>query len=187
MPRAIEGYLIGNPGTGPRLAAVPERRHAAQGLRRRGRCASTTRSSRLQQRFANNWFFSANYTLSRLYGNYAGLASSDEISTPTTNNSSATAQQQAGSIARPGGNANREWDLDELLWDSHGNLDLEGRLATDRPHVVKLYGATTSPSARRSARSSTAAAARRSTPTSPRPTAPISSSKAATAGTRTAR
>ena len=53
----------------------------------------------------------------------------------------ATAQQQAGSISRPGGNVNRAWDLDELLWDSHGNLDVLGRLATDRPHVVKLYGA----------------------------------------------
>ena len=40
---------------------------------------------------------------------------------------------------------NRAWDLDELLWDSHGNLDVTGRLATDRPHVVKLYGAYTFP------------------------------------------
>ena len=53
---------------------------------------------------------------------------------------SATAQQQAGSIARPGGNANRAWDIDEIFWDSHGNLDVLGRLPTDRPHVVKLYG-----------------------------------------------
>jgi len=27
------------------------------------------------------------------------------------------------------------------MWDSHGNLDVRGRLATDRPHAVKLYGA----------------------------------------------
>ena len=53
---------------------------------------------------------------------------------------SATAQQQAGSIARPGGNAGRAWDLDELEWDSHGNLDVVGRLATDRPVVAKFYG-----------------------------------------------
>jgi hypothetical protein len=33
------------------------------------------------------------------------------------------------------------WDTDELLWDAHGNRDVLGRLATDRPHVVKLYGA----------------------------------------------
>ena len=28
-----------------------------------------------------------------------------------------------------------------MMWDSHGNLDPKGRLATDRPHVLKLYGA----------------------------------------------
>lgn len=94
----------------------------------------------INKRFSNNYFFSANYTLSRLYGNYAGLASSDEINTPTTNVSSATAQQSGGSIARPGGNVNRAWDSDEQQFDAYGNLDILGRLATDRPHVVKLYG-----------------------------------------------
>jgi hypothetical protein len=95
----------------------------------------------LEKRFSDNYFFSANYTISKLYGNYAGLASSDEIRTPTTGVSSAVAQQQAGSISREGGNVNRAWDLDEVMWDSHGNLDVLGRLATDRPHAVKLYGA----------------------------------------------
>ena len=75
----------------------------------------------------------------------------------------ATAQQQAGSIARPGGNANRAWDIDELLWDSHGNLDVLGRLADRSPArgqaVRRVHDCR---SARRSARSSTAAAARRS-------------------------
>jgi hypothetical protein len=94
----------------------------------------------ISRRFSNNWFGSANLTISRLYGNYAGLANSDEISTPTTGVSSATAQQQAGSIARPGTAAGRAWDLDELAWDSHGNLDVRGRLATDRPVVAKFYG-----------------------------------------------
>ena len=32
------------------------------------------------------------------------------------------------------------WDLDEMMWDAHGNLDPRRPLATDRPHVVKLYG-----------------------------------------------
>jgi hypothetical protein len=136
-----EGYLIGNPGrrataiqfpTGATPVGMPTPR-------------PTRRYDALEfgfnRRFAQNWFFSANYTLSRLWGNYAGLASSDEITTPTTGGSSATAQQQAGSIARPGGNVNRAWDLDELLWDSFGNLDVVGRLATDRPHVLKMYGA----------------------------------------------
>jgi len=140
-----EGYVIGNPGK--RVTGI----QFATGATPTG--FATPRPKRvydalevgLNRRFTKNWFFSANYTLSRLWGNYAGLASSDEITTPTTGGSSAVAQQQGGSIARPGGNVNRAWDLDELLWDSHGNMDVVGRLATDRPHVVKLYGAYTLP------------------------------------------
>ena len=112
----------------PRISPTPQRRYDAMTVG-------------YQRRYSNNWFLNANYTLSRLYGNYAGLASSDEIRTPTTGTSSATAQQQAGNIFREGGNVNRAWDLDELMFDSHGNLGVEGRLATDRPHVLKLYGA----------------------------------------------
>jgi hypothetical protein len=140
-PQGDEGYLIANPGTGLTAIQFPT------GATPPG--APTPRPKRqydafelgFNRRFSNNYFFSANYTLSRLYGNYSGLASSDEVTTPTTGGGSATAQQQASSISRPGGNVNRFWDLDELLWDSHGNLDVRGRLATDRPHVVKLYGA----------------------------------------------
>jgi hypothetical protein len=94
----------------------------------------------LNRRFSGNAFVSFSYVLSRLYGNYAGLANSDEINTPTTGVTSATAQQQGGSIARPGSNATRGWDLAEYMFDSRGNLNVEGRLATDRPHVFKLYG-----------------------------------------------
>jgi hypothetical protein len=99
----------------------------------------------ISRRFSRNWFGSANVTISRLYGNYAGLANSDEISTPTTGTSVATAQQQSGSIARPGTAAGRAWDLDELEFDSRGTLDVVGRLATDRPVVAKFYGAYTLP------------------------------------------
>ncbi len=95
----------------------------------------------LSRRFSSNWFASANITFSRLYGNYAGLANSDEITTPTTGTSSGTAQQQGGSISRPGTSAGRSWDLDELEYDAHGNLNVLGRLATDRPVVAKFYGA----------------------------------------------
>lgn len=135
-----EIYVIGNPGRGlgkitpvsgataPFATPRPKRQYDALELS-------------MSRRFSDRYFFSANYTLSRLYGNYAGLASSDEITTPTTGRSSATAQQQAGSIAREGGNVNRAWDLDEILFDSKGHLDVVGRLATDRPHAVKLYGA----------------------------------------------
>ena len=74
-----------------------------------------------------------------------GWRTRTRFTTPTTGTSSATAQQQAGSIARPGTAAGRAWDLDELEWDSHGNLDVVGRLATDRPVVAKFYGAYTLP------------------------------------------
>jgi hypothetical protein len=85
------------------------------------------------------------YVWSRLYGNYPGIASSDEIRTPTLGLVYAADQQQAGSNFRPGGNVNRAWDLDESTWDANGNLDPKGRLATDRPHVFKLYGAYSFP------------------------------------------
>jgi hypothetical protein len=139
-----EAYVIGNPGEGmaentfisgltdPFVMPKAKRQYDALELT-------------VSRRFTANWFASASYTLSRLYGNYSGLASSDEITTPTTGVTSSQAQQQSGNIARQGGNANRAWDLDELMWDSRGNLGVEGRLATDRPHVAKLYGAYSFP------------------------------------------
>ena len=135
-----EIYVIGNPGSGLGLetpTAGLTKPFATPKVKRQYDALTLS----YDRRFSKNYFFSANYTLSRLYGNYAGLASSDEITTPTTGRSSATAQQQAGSVFREGGNVNRAWDLDEILFDSHGNLDVLGRLATDRPHAVKLYGA----------------------------------------------
>ena len=71
-----EGYLIGNPGrgstavqfaTGATPAGQPtplaERHYDALELG-------------VSRRLANSWFLSANYTLSRLYGNYSGIGSS---------------------------------------------------------------------------------------------------------------
>ncbi len=135
-----EGYLIGNPGRGITNTQFPTGATPAGFPTPRPKRQYDALELGVNRRFGNNWFFSANYTYSRLWGNYAGLQSSDEITTPTTGGGSAVAQQQSSSIFRPGGNVNRAWDLDELLWDSHGNLDVVGRLATDRPHVVKLYG-----------------------------------------------
>jgi len=135
-----EIYVIGNPGSG--LGEItPTAGLTAPFATPKVKRQYDALELGYEKRFSGNYFFSANYTLSRLYGNYAGLASSDEILTPTTGRASATAQQQAGSIFREGGNVNRAWDLDEILFDSHGNLDVLGRLATDRPHAVKLYGA----------------------------------------------
>jgi hypothetical protein len=143
-PAGNEVYFAANPGEGiattmfvtgltkPFATPKPLRQYDALDLT-------------LSRRFSKNWFGSANVTISRLYGNYAGLANSDEITTPTTGTSSATAQQQSGSISRPGTAAGRAWDLDEVEFDSHGNLDVVGRLATDRPVVAKFYGSYTMP------------------------------------------
>ena len=94
----------------------------------------------LSRHFSAGWFLNANYVFSRLYGNYTGLANTDEIATPTMGTSIGVAQQQIGVVSRPGTNTSRAWDLDQLLFDAHGNLDVKGRLPTDRPHSFKLYG-----------------------------------------------
>jgi hypothetical protein len=133
-------YAIGNPGEGIGAFADPSFPNYAPFPMPKPKRQYDAMELTLNRRFGNNWFAGASYTLSRLYGNYSGLANSDEISTPTTGVSSATAQQSAGSIARPGSNAHIGWDSDIMMWDAHGNPDPLGRLATDRPHVVKLYG-----------------------------------------------
>jgi hypothetical protein len=140
-----EGYVIGNPGKRASAVQFPTGTTPLGQPTPRPKRQYDALEIGYSRRFSGNWFFNANYTLSRLYGNYAGLASSDEITTPTTGGGSSIAQQQSSSIFRPGGNVNRAWDLDELLWDSRGNLDVRGRLATDRPHVLKLYGGYTIP------------------------------------------
>jgi hypothetical protein len=138
-----EVYLLGNPGEGKSAimpaSAAPKTGGGEFPMPKAKRQYDAVELG-ISRRFSSNWFGSANLTISRLYGNYSGLASSDEIRTPTTGVSSATAQQQAGSIFREGGNVNRGWDLDDAIFDSHGNLDVVGRLATDRPVVAKFYG-----------------------------------------------
>ena len=138
-------YTIGNPGEGLATiypASYPATADFAMPKPKRQYDALEISLSR---RFSKNWFASANYTLSRLYGNYSGLADADEILTPTTNVTSNTTQQSGGSIARVGSNSHSAWDTDTILWDAHGNVGVFGRLPTDRPHVVKLYGAYTLP------------------------------------------
>jgi hypothetical protein len=134
-------YVIGNPGEGQNTVTPPSFASTAPFATPKPVRNYDALEVSLERRFSNHWFGSVNYTYSRLFGNYAGTANSDEISTPTTGTSSNTAQQQAGSIARPGSNSHTGWDIDEILFDSHGNLDPQGLLATDRPNVVKLYGA----------------------------------------------
>lgn len=94
----------------------------------------------LSRRFSHGYLFDFSYVYSRLYGNYSGLQSTDEIRPPTLGYSSPGNQSFFGQLFRSGGNANRYFDLDEAIFDAHGNDGLYGRLPTDRPHVLKFYG-----------------------------------------------
>jgi hypothetical protein len=61
------------------------------------------------------------YTYSRLWGNYAGLANSDEA-------------------GRSDPSISRSFDLPTYYFDSTGSQrNVYGRLATDRPHVFKIF------------------------------------------------
>lgn len=74
----------------------------------------------LEKRFSNNWMGGFSYTLSRLYGNYAGLASSDEY-------------------GRTDPNVERYFDLFFMSYTQDGKL-ADGLLNTDRTHQFKLWG-----------------------------------------------
>jgi hypothetical protein len=84
----------------------------------------------LDKRFSRNWFGGISYTWSRLTGNYSGLASSDEYNNDGTGRNSP--------------NVERNFDTWYLAYDK-SLQPIDGVLATDRPHVFKLYGAYTFP------------------------------------------
>ena len=81
---------------------------------------------KLTRRFAGNWSGGISYTLSRLYGNYPGLASSDEI-------------------ARVAPNVTRLFDGLVMAYRPGGEA-VYGRLNTDRPNQFKLNGVYVLPS-----------------------------------------
>jgi hypothetical protein len=119
-----ENFFIANPGYGlvsqtfaPGLPASPKAQRKYQAL-----------ELRLDKRFSSNYYVNASYTYSRLIGNYSGLASSDE--------------PNALGVGRSSPNVNRFFDLPFLGFNANGEPD-NGRLATDRPHAVKLFGAYT--------------------------------------------
>jgi hypothetical protein len=122
-----ESYFIGNPGRGICAlaacgrysvgsdAAKPERKYDALEVI-------------LDKRFSSNFTINANYTLSRLFGNYSGLASTDEYSVNQT--------------SRDSPNVNRFFDTPFDGFNIGGGRN-NGRLGTDRPHVFKFFGAYT--------------------------------------------
>jgi hypothetical protein len=85
---------------------------------------------RLRRRFASNFALSTSYVWSRLYGNYPGLASSDEI------------HRNLGG-ARVSPNVNRLFDLVIMGYDQNGKVVL-GPLPTDHPNQFKAQVTYTS-------------------------------------------
>lgn len=77
----------------------------------------------LDKRFSNNWMAGLHYTWSYLWGNFSGLASSDEF-------------------GRQSPNVERYFDAWFLHYDQNLN-ETTGKLPTDRPHQFKLYGSYT--------------------------------------------
>ncbi len=112
-----EAYIIGNPGRGLVKQVADASGFIALDAVRDYDAFEIS----LDKRFTQNFYFNANYTFSRLFGNYSGLASSDEA-------------------GRTSPNVNRNFDLPFIGFSGLGQPD-NGRLPTDRPHVFKLYGA----------------------------------------------
>jgi hypothetical protein len=133
-----ETYIQGNPGEGQSITSLTTGLTEPFPIPKAKRTYDAMELS-VTKRFSSGFFASASYTLSRLYGNYAGLANSDELTSPSTGLVSPSAQGP-GAVGRQGGNVNRSWDLDEILFDARGNYDIQGRLATDRPHAFRFYG-----------------------------------------------
>lgn len=116
-----EIYFIANPGEGitidpklwePGIPVTPKAKRDYDAI-----------EFRLDKRFAKNYQYALSYTWSRSYGNYSGLASSDEN-------------------GRTSPNVNRYFDLPWLGYTEQGVMS-EGRLATDRPHTFKFFGGYT--------------------------------------------
>lgn len=80
---------------------------------------------RFTKRHSNNWSLNSSLTFSRLYGNYSGLASSDEN-------------------GRTSPNVNRFFDGMYMMFDQTGQ-PVYGLLATDRPVQFKINGYYTMP------------------------------------------
>ena len=89
------------------------------------RCPKATRdyyglNVTLEKRFSHNWQGGLNYTLSRVYGDYSGLASSDEG-------------------GRLGASVEQDFDRWFMGYDGLHNV-LNGPLPQDRTHYFKTYG-----------------------------------------------
>ena len=113
VPGVGEVFYIANPGfgiarriLGEQYPSTPKARRDYDGL-----------EFRLRKRLANRWSTDTSFLISRLYGNYSGLASTDEN-------------------GRTSPNVDRLFDGLYMSFDETGK-PLYGRLATDRPFTFK--------------------------------------------------
>ena len=113
----VEDYLISNPGEGYAVNMEPRYPNLVTPKPKRDYDAVEVH---LRKRFSNNWAADATYTYSRIYGNYPGLASSDEW-------------------GRNSPNVNRLWYNTVMSYDPRLNV-VYGLLNSDRPHQFKLSG-----------------------------------------------
>jgi hypothetical protein len=87
----------------------------------------------MDRRFADNWSLRGYYRLSRLYGNYSGLANSDEqngFADPLD-----ALGINTGDAARRSPNVSRLFDTVSSMYDANGEV-VYGNLATDRTHQL---------------------------------------------------
>jgi hypothetical protein len=119
VPGLGEVFYIANPGEGVATTVESVDCPTCPGLPKIKRDYDAL-ELKLTRRFAGNWSANASYTLSRLYGNYPGLASSDEI-------------------ARVAPNVTRLFDGLVMAF-APGGEPVYGRLNTDRPHQFKVSG-----------------------------------------------
>jgi hypothetical protein len=129
------GYSFGNPGEGVYTMETNHISMTPDFPMPKPRRQYDALELSLNRRFYKSWFLGANYTFSRLYGNYSGLSDTDEVLVSGRTNN----QSPERTVVRPGTNASTYFDSEACLLDSKGRY-LQGRLATDRPHVFKAYG-----------------------------------------------
>jgi hypothetical protein len=123
-----EPYIIANPGEGlPQTFNIVDNRSVYAGSSGKYTLPQPRRQYdgvelAFDKRLSNRWAFHGSYLLSRLSGNYPGLAESDEAT---------------GSLmGRVDPNIGRQFDYPIEQFDGHGQ-PLYGVLPTDRTHQVK--------------------------------------------------
>lgn len=114
-PQGLQAYVVGNPGFGLACEVAGSMNAPCPKAERNFDALAFAVNKR-----ASSYFFNVNYTFSRLTGNYSGLASSDEFGLVAPNRTAYFNSPSQG-------------------FDASGEPD-NGRLPTDRPHVLKAFG-----------------------------------------------